>query len=277
MITVIPYMGLGNRIRCIRSAIRLANAQKTSLQIVWINDEVCPCDFHELFKEIQGAEYGIKIKNYKLRNRKYWILHKDLKGFLKLLYYIFFINGKMNRLIYDTVLYEPDYKQILKVDLSHQKNVLIRSYSEFFVNNDAVQFDFAAQIEDTASQVMDNRECIGVHIRQGDNSEAVQYSPIYLFIDVMESIIKEMPEVCFYISCDEKEVLQCMIKKFPDKCIYYKEKSWDRGTKAGQFSAAVELLCLSRTKMIYGSYWSSFSEEAAKLGNIKKIVLKKEK
>ena len=91
MITVIPYMGLGNRIRCIRSAIRLANAKKTSLKIIWINDEVCPCDFCELFKEIQGAKYGIKIKNYKLRNRRYWLLNRDLKGFFKLLYYIFFI------------------------------------------------------------------------------------------------------------------------------------------------------------------------------------------
>ena len=83
-------MGLGNRIRCIRSAIRLANAKKTSLKIIWINDEVCPCDFCELFKEIQGAKYGIKIKNYKLRNRRYWLLNRDLKGFFKLLYYIFF-------------------------------------------------------------------------------------------------------------------------------------------------------------------------------------------
>ncbi len=274
MITVIPYMGLGNRIRCIRSAIRLANAKKTSLKIIWINDEVCPCDFCELFKEIQGAKYGIKIKNYKLRNRRYWLLNRDLKGFFKLLYYIFFINGKMNRLIYDTILYEPDYKQILQEDLSHQKNVLIRSYSEFFVNNDYVQFNFATQIEDTASQVMDNRECIGIHIRQGDNREAIQYSPMYLFIDVMESIIKEKPDACFYVSSDEKKALQCIIEKFPNKCIYYKEKSWDRVTKAGQFSAAVELVCLSRTKIIYGSYWSSFSEEAAKLGNINKVVLK---
>lgn len=42
------------------------------------------------------------------------------------------------------------------------------------------------------------------------------------------------------------------------------------------FSALmVIMLCLSKTRKISGSYWSSFSETAASIGNIELIVVRK--
>jgi hypothetical protein len=40
--------------------------------------------------------------------------------------------------------------------------------------------------------------------------------------------------------------------------------------------SVVDLFCLSRMSKIYGSYWSSFSEVAAEIGNVDLIVLKSE-
>lgn len=41
------------------------------------------------------------------------------------------------------------------------------------------------------------------------------------------------------------------------------------------YLAMIDILCLSRTLKIYGSFYSSFSEYAANMGNIPLVIVKK--
>ena len=61
---------------------------------------------------------------------------------------------------------------------------------------------------------------------------------------------------------------------FEGKIIVYK-KEMNRDTPNGIRDAVVDLYCLSKTKYIYGSYWSSFSDIAARIGEIRLITLNK--
>lgn len=261
MITIIPRNGLGNRIRSIRAAVRLANKQKTGIKIVWMNNSVCPCDFTDIFSEIRGAQYGLTVRN--IRTKKHPFFHKLL------------FSRKAGSLLYDIALYDPPCQDpAWMAKLPRCRRVLINTCEEFFHSQDPVEFVFCPQITKQANRVLGNRSCVGIHIRQDDNREAIQNSPLPLFFDTMENIAKDCPDTFFYISTDDRAVLGQILQKYPDRCLYYQNKSWERGQKDGQLSAAVDMLCLSKTKIIYGSYWSSFSEEASKIGNIQKIVLK---
>lgn len=48
-----------------------------------------------------------------------------------------------------------------------------------------------------------------------------------------------------------------------------------RQDENGIADAVVDLFILSRTQRLYGSYWSSFSEVAAQIGNIPLEIVRK--
>ncbi len=83
---------------------------------------------------------------------------------------------------------------------------------------------------------------IGVHIRRTDNTESIQNSPLELYIHQMN----------VDLSLDKEVDL-----------------------KAGMIGAMIDLYCLAKCSKIYGSYWSSFSEVAARIGDIPLKVIKK--
>lgn len=261
MVTIVPQGGLGNRIRSIRAAARVANKLEVKLRIIWIN--VCSCEFEDIFHDIRGIKNGFEVERIK------GIRIPDCLGGGNIQF------KRIDQSGYDVILKDPWCNKFMQTDIPNHGNILLISGGEFFCSEENIEFIFTSQICKIANELMDNvKECVGIHIRQGDNSKAIENSPIQLFIDMMENIVKENADICFYVSTDDKKILNLLCQQFFGKCLFYKEKSWKRYTKAGQISAAVELLCLAKTKIIYGSYWSSFSEEAAKIGNIKKINLK---
>jgi hypothetical protein len=48
-------------------------------------------------------------------------------------------------------------------------------------------------------------------------------------------------------------------------------KELNRNSQQGITDAVVDMFCLSKTKYIYGSYWSSFSDIASVIGDDKII------
>ncbi|MCR5304301.1 MAG: hypothetical protein K6E33_07035, partial [Lachnospiraceae bacterium] len=62
-----------------------------------------------------------------------------------------------------------------------------------------------------------------------------------------------------------------------DRILTCGNKVLDRGDSSGIKAAAVDLLCLSMGREIYGSSGSSFADTAAHLGNINCTTLKVQK
>lgn len=83
----------------------------------------------------------------------------------------------------------------------------------------------------------------------------------------MKEEIKMNNDVCFYLASDSMEEKKRLTAIFGDRIITH-WKPVSRSTPEGMQDALVELYTLSRTQKMIGSYYSSYSETAAEIGNI---------
>lgn len=110
MVTLVPQGGLGNRIRSIRAAARLANARGQKFKIIWIS--VCDCGFGDIFHDIRGIKYGFEVECIKgIRMPScFWGGNIQFR--------------RINQSIYDIVLKEPCYDNIVNIDILYYDNIL---------------------------------------------------------------------------------------------------------------------------------------------------------
>ena len=116
------------------------------------------------------------------------------------------------------------------------------------------------------------KNTIGIHIRRTDNLESIQHSPIKKFIDYIYTAIRNNDNQKFYLATDDLSVKEEFIKLFGDKIITM-DCVLRRDSEEGIKSALLELYILSSCSKIIGSYYSSYSELAAQIGNIPLVVL----
>lgn len=90
----------------------------------------------------------------------------------------------------------------------------------------------------------------------------------------MKSEIETSPKTRFYLATDSPEVKSAMKEEFGERLIM-SDGVINRNSEDGIINAAVELYSLAKTSKILGSYYSSYSEMAARLGKIKLEVIKK--
>eukprot|EP00177_Eucheuma_denticulatum_P002064 GFKZ01003692.1.p1 GENE.GFKZ01003692.1~~GFKZ01003692.1.p1 ORF type:complete len:578 (-),score=52.01 GFKZ01003692.1:632-2365(-) len=101
-------------------------------------------------------------------------------------------------------------------------------------------------------------------------------SQLSIFTKKMTKLIKSErakagKEAKFFVAADDVEVIRQLETTFPGRIISVPRNCDDRGEGCVYFAMA-DLMCLSKTRTIYGSNWSSFTEAAARLGN-KKVLL----
>lgn len=115
----------------------------------------------------------------------------------------------------------------------------------------------------------------GVHIRCGDNETSKRESPTMAFIEKLKKLEKSNNNLYFYLSTDEKGKAQILPKVMGEKLSWF-AAGQNRAKPADIENALVDLLMLSKSKHIIGSFWSSFSEVAAQYGRVSLEVIKKE-
>ena len=91
----------------------------------------------------------------------------------------------------------------------------------------------------------------------------------------MEDLLESGTVDNFFVASDTVGVLRIMQNLFPEGKVFYLDKDCDdRGGECEQYAMA-DLLVLSRTKILLGSTWSSFSEAAMRLGGPKALLASK--
>lgn len=270
MIVIEPIGGLANRMRVIVSAINLKKIINFDLHCVWVENEELNAPFISLFEEIDGLIFVPKQKKYnylKSSNKKNFIKKTIVAGINK--YYGF-----------NYCLKQSDFTESLNIIdiIKHNKRVYIRTCEEFYSynNEDFNIFKPTKQImhEIHKNCIKFNNNTIGIHIRRTDNALSIQHSPFEIFIKKIEEEIRENEEVNFFLSTDDISVESLLIDKYNPKIFATKNKVQNRNTEDGVKAAVVDMFSLSSTTKIYGSYWSSFSDIAARIGNIDCITLK---
>lgn len=276
-IILIPTSGLANRMRIMAVAVKLARKSGKKILVYWQKNSELSAHFEDIFEIPSGIivrEIPVQYKIW-LKMRRY---SSKLFGLDK--WYV-------NRFQFDFVFLDSLAEKVwhnklnLQQEVDKAKNVLICSCQEFnyfeledyhrlFVPKDILQ-----QSIDKLSQKFTSNT-IGVHIRATDNKASNEFSPFSVFIKEMEKEIDRNSEVTFFVATDEEKYQEKILEKFGRDRVLYHEKVFGRNVTAGIQDAVIDLFCLSKTSKIYGSYFSSFSMVAGRIGNIPVEVLKEE-
>lgn len=151
-------------------------------------------------------------------------------------------------------------------------------------------------IQSLVSQSMESAgislpKCVGVHVRRfihqhdaGDKATFNEDSTLPMFCKYMAIAAKRLRPECFYLITNEAgsyEALQnCRQdikgdnqKMPPILSPNRKPDILGRGFVNGMQTALADMLLVSKTQLIIGSVWSSFSDEAALMGGISKVCV----
>ncbi len=270
MFYIEPTSGLCNRLRVIQSAYLLAQQSGQQLTVVWNCKGGMNIPMEELFtipSEIKVITFRYFPSNkltYILKRLKYKAFSFLMKHRKKCLY-----------------ISEPEMFKIKEAKeedklpgfLSANKDVYIKTCSELIALDKCDIFSPSKQVLSKLSEVQEycrvNADTVGIHIRRTDNEQSILHSPTYLFEQRMTELLTEKPETKFYLATDSPEEEAKLKAEFGNSIITFNNKDVSRTTKQGQIDAYVELLLLSRCGELWGSYFSSFSTIAAKIGQIK--------
>jgi hypothetical protein len=273
MIIVEPFGGLGNRIRVIASAITLCRKLNKQLTVVWNEDQYLNCSYTKLFLPSEKFEVmGKKKKYHFLKNTHGSDPYKNI------------LAQMVNKLVnIDYYVHEDDFYNLIwtgKLNVpetvSRYKNVYFQTCQQVDAIDESIQYlKPVAEIERTVNEISAgfNAYTIGVHVRQTDNLQSVQNSPLNLFIDEMKRAVLLETETKFFLATDDLSIEQKLINIFGNRIITYK-KDFSRQTMKGIQDAMIDLFSLSKTQKILGSYWSSYSEMASLINGTPLKILK---
>ena len=275
-----PIGGLANRMRVIASAFKLKKEFDCEIFCIWNENSELNAPFDKLFGHIEGLNIISKSKKMKklistFSAKSSW----RTKSIFRLLVKIY-----NKRFGFDFSIHERDVRSernIVYDILKNNKDVAIYVCTcHPFANWDTEDLNFnpvkeiIEKIEFIHKQFSQYSEVIGLHIRRTDNVTAIEHSPIELFVCEIENKIRENNNVGFFLATDDKDIEYLLQKLYPNKIIV-EQKNLRRDSLEGIQDAIVDMFSLSKTSMIYGSYWSSFSSMAGKISGVECVLLRK--
>ncbi|MDO5340866.1 MAG: hypothetical protein Q4F69_00200 [Bacteroidia bacterium] len=278
MIIICPRGGLANRMRVLAWALSLANEAGTNVLCRWISNHELGASFENLFQPIDNLKVTGEA-TFHPRSAD------SCKGFKR------FRNRLWNKLLgidecfkeSDIDKYVPEgnseeYKSFHDLILGYlrkNRNVYVETCS---LLSDKCKVDMfkpemllQKQIDEFSHLFSD--KTYGIHIRRTDNTWAIENSPLELFVKKIDEIISDDSASKFYLATDDAETINVLKGRFGDR-ILVREKDFSRATESGIQDAVVDIWLLSKTRKIYGSFYSSFSEMAAWIGGIELEIQK---
>lgn len=271
MIIVEPWGGLCNRVRVMKSAINLAKKIGQPVKVYWSVDSDLNSEFEQLFESCDLVELTNIHSSYDPR----MIIGKKFSK----MYISQTVLDQFNVGNPDKMENEKFEKYILTFLENPKNTVYIKTWNDFYRIGELGYAwlkpvpHLMKQIEDIGAKV--GKDGIGIHIRRTDNAEAISNSPTSLFIEKMEAEIAKNPDVRFYLATDDEGEKKKLTEHFGDKVVVNPQCHLSRNSNQGMESAVIDLFCLANTSKIYGSFNSSFSDEAAKIHGIEKIIVRK--
>lgn len=282
-LTIEPIGGLSNRLMAMDSAISFCSDNNYELHLIWPLFRGLNCKFEDLFERpdiITSISYPVEyssnkfVSNIRVSTRKISRLVSRLK-FDKIL------DKKAPELYTDELVISNSSTKYGGLDLDPQySDVLIRTDRRFYYNPSPYSLfkpvEIVRQYVADACKTLPLKNSFGIHIRRTDNIWSIEHSPLSMFHELVQNIIREHPESYIYLATDSPEVETEFVSKYRDKIVTYNKPSLSRNKITGLHHALVEILLLSETRGITGSYGSSFSTVAAEMGNIPIEIIKKQ-
>lgn len=265
MIIIEPCAGLGNRLLGLGSAYAVAKKLDRKLVVMWKREVGCNIRFQELFdlpfEVVEISENGLKKEPVAQilgdHAKKKWRNSADR-----------FLECDEVEKIKEREGYEGLFRLIEQTPVIYLKafgpicEVTAESYS-FVKPSKNIEEKGAYLFRELTGQ------CVGVHVRRTDHTEAIANSPLALFAERMKKELETAADTSFFVATDDKEVRRELKELLPDaKLIFPQSDVIDRDSKEGIEEAFIEMLALSKCRKILGSYNSTFSLLPSYIGNI---------
>lgn len=266
MMIVLPYGGIGNRIRTLSSVLELSERNHEKIVIIWERNAAFNARFEDVFKTPNAVCLVLNIFCPGRASRfLFWILN--------LLHFNTFPEKQFRKTDLNTIALERKGKEnsLLFIRSCHDAINSSKNYSNL------IGFSLI-MMEKAKNQLKSKHKhgrLIGIHIRRGDNTESIKHSPTEIFQKEIRRILASTPDAVFFIASDNEETRSTLISEFGNTVIICQDKTnFNRGSTSGSISSVIDLITLSLCDEIIGSYYSSFSEVAARMGNKPISVLK---
>jgi len=259
MLTLVPLGGLCNRLRIVFSAIQAASQTNGGICVEWAANSECHAHFSELFLPVSTG-------SLRITDRHWWATPSRKRN----AYWPCLVRAAMGyRLQRES--YVPESADELSSILQSKHKCFISSssqlcsYSRPCIDRLVPQPDIQHNIDRITAKYV--KKTVGVHIRRTDNAAAIAHSPLEAFRRALDNEIRQDFNVRFFLATDDETVKTSLQQEYPDRIIA-QHTSVRRDTLQGMKEAVTDLFCLAATRKIIGSYWSSFTDTAAELGNI---------
>jgi hypothetical protein len=269
-----PHSGLGNRIRVIVSGMELSKLLNAKLIILWTRDDSLNANYFKLFKN--DFTNFLVIQSNLISNL---ICYRGAKSVYKIL------SNLVRRLLgIDFILSDNDFpeyvwygKYVLNLNHPNVKlanNILINTCNQFEQNwSHLKSFTPSFEVKNKISSLALPNQYIGMHIRRQDHVALIQMSPLSLYIEKIEEEIQLNQNVKIYISTDDLKI-EGLLHGLFSKNIVIRKKCISRNSEAGMIDALADILILSGSSKLYGSFESSFAVIASTYGNVPLIDLR---
>ncbi|MBL0300425.1 MAG: hypothetical protein IPQ23_01795 [Cytophagaceae bacterium] len=265
-IDLVPFGGLGNRMRVLNSAIFLGKETKLEISVCWFKKAELYADFHEIF-ETAGCSIDFKKG---LKNKIWQMFFKQIYIFKYPRFYKFLLS-----FFYDEIILDKDLIKISQIDLKeslkNKKRVLIATCYEFFPFPDFNNFKLNYHLIDKINYFEVNKSYIGIHIRRTDHLEIKSESTLENYYEELDNQLKINPNVRFYLATDDFNTKRDFLEKYQGR-VKVQDVSLERTSEEGIFGAVIDIYNLSRCSKIICNPKSSFAVMASKIGSIKPII-----
>lgn len=270
----VPAGGVANRVRATLSAIALAEAAGVELKIIWFRDWALHAAFRDLFVP-ERLPAGVRIVEASA---------VDLLVYDRPRRKNFHVPAWFQRRMFRSCLYEHQADGLRQSGFdflrwARQGKVYMAAYLAFYPYTPDLLHAVFRPVPEIAEEI--GRRCalfppytVGVHIRRTDNALSIEHSPLELFFECLDRELAEHPGLGIYLATDSEDVKREMRARYAGRLICAGSKA-DRSTTEGIREGIADLWTLSRTRKVYGSFHSSFSELAAELGGIPLLVVKR--
>lgn len=246
-----PIFGLANRLRTIASAYALAQESGRRLRVYWTDTPDCHAKWTDILKipaefdvvDVNAADLDVVEPCFVADNPNFFSRDRAKE----------FISACRSNC-------DDDY--------AHE------NFKPFFPNGN---YDWLKPIESVQAEINQFKqrlgpETIGVHIRRTDNKEARFMSPTRLFKEKIAAEITASANAKFFLATDDDSEKVDICATFPGR-VFTRDNVHAREADGGIRDALIDLCLLASAKRIYGTFWSSFSREAARIGGAELIVV----
>lgn len=266
-IDIVPFGGLGNRLRVFNSALFLGKEIGVEINLGWIVKAELNAEFSDLYQSAT-LPYG-RIGKLKMKAYTFFLKHIFVQKYPRI--YRFFLS-----FIYDLVVFDQDIlswpKRELQNRIQSSNKVLIASCYQFWEFRDYNNFRLKDTLKSKVDEVsQDFENVVGVHIRRTDHVDIIKSSSLNAYLNKMDELLRLSTDQRFFICSDDQGVKNELSQKYGNQ-VFFNEVELSRASFSGMEGAILDIYLLAKTNKIIANSKSSFAVMASKIGKLKEII-----